>query len=177
MGGSANVFYPRQENGVFQNYNPVMMELVRLEEVRVTDRGSKIRQLSYRAGKKAKSAALLRSRAQSSRKQLEFSNLSSDWMIEGDDYINTSPSTAQGERYMIRTVFEISVSRGVHFFRAQIPVELGSQEKREWGNPGIPWISTTKAIQVHWNVWVQRKGCREKTSWRWELVKTKYFWW
>ena len=49
-----NVCYQRQENGVFQNYNPVMMELVRLEKARVTDRGSKIRQLSYRAGKKGK---------------------------------------------------------------------------------------------------------------------------
>lgn len=50
-------------------------------------------------------------------------------MIGGDDYINTSPSTAEGEQYMIRTVFAISVRRGVHFFRAQIPVELGSQER------------------------------------------------
>ena len=50
-------------------------------------------------------------------------------MMEGDDYINISPSTAQGELYLIRTVLAISVSGGVHFFRAQIPLELGSQER------------------------------------------------
>lgn len=49
-------------------------------------------------------------------------------MIEADDYINLSPSTAQGELCLIRTVLAISVT-GVHFFRAQILVELGSQER------------------------------------------------
>lgn len=50
-------------------------------------------------------------------------------MIEGDECINISPSTAQGELCLSRTVLAISVTGGVHFFRAQIPVELGSQER------------------------------------------------
>lgn len=66
---------------------------------------SRTSQLIYLGKKKKKEKALplLRSRAQSCRKQLvELSNLSSD---QGDSYTSISPSPGEGELCVIRTVF------------------------------------------------------------------------
>ena len=49
--------YWRQEDGVIRNYDPVTMELVRKESLESLMEESRISQLSYIGGKKAKSTA------------------------------------------------------------------------------------------------------------------------
>lgn len=66
---------------------------------------SRISQLSYIRGEKQKALAMLRGRLRAlENRRVVFSNPSSDQMTEGDNYVNTSPSTGKGELCVIRNV-------------------------------------------------------------------------
>lgn len=95
----------RQGGRDLSNYDPEIMELLRKERPESLSLGTRMSQWAYGGGGGEITQSLFRGRAQSSRRQLvEHTNLNFRWTIEGNNYMDTVPSTGRREWCAVRTV-------------------------------------------------------------------------